>query len=219
MAAAAPPPAPPLKQQQQCEKRKKTIATNASKDNIFTAGIHPAPSMSSRERLVQLVERNVQDARFSEDDAVEKKTMKKKSSLQRQQQQQQQQPVNRHGRNNSQRPLNPAFIKKANSDVDIVKTPLPLKKPLTKTTTTVPKAGRKLVKAAATRTTENKKKWVEEIEPGVFLTFTKLDALRTTVTRVQFARRVFENDAQGLKWWQENRARIFRDRNLAAPTK
>ena len=175
--------------------------------------------MSSRERLVQLVERNVQDSRFSEDDAVEKKTMKNKSSLQRQQQQQQQQPVNRHGRNNSQRPLNPAFIKKANSDVDIVKTPLPLKKPLTKTTTTVPKAGRKLVKAAATRTTENKKKWVEEIEPGVFLTFTKLDALRTTVTRVQFARRVFENDAQGLKWWQENRARIFRDRNLAAPTK
>lgn len=176
--------------------------------------------MSSRERLVQLVERNVQDARFSEEDAVEKKTMKKKSSLQ-QQQQQRQQPVNRHGRNNSQRPLNPAFIKKANSDVDIVKTPLPLKKPLTKTTTTVPKAGKKLVKAAAvaTTTTENKNKWVEEIEPGVFLTFTKLDALRTTVTRVQFARRVFENDAQGLKWWQENRARIFRDRNLAAPTK
>ena len=225
-APAAPPAAPaapapaPLHQQQQCEKRKKTIATNASKDNIFTAGIHPAPSMSSRERLVQLVERNVQDARFSEEDAVEKKTMKKKSSLQ-QQQQQRQQPVNRHGRNNSQRPLNPAFIKKANSDVDIVKTPLPLKKPLTKTTTTVPKAGKKLVKAAAvaTTTTENKNKWVEEIEPGVFLTFTKLDALRTTVTRVQFARRVFENDAQGLKWWQENRARIFRDRNLAAPTK
>ena len=43
---------------------------------------------------------------------------------------------------NSQRPLNPAFIKKANSDVDIVKTPLPLKKPLTKTTTTVPKPGK-----------------------------------------------------------------------------
>ena len=105
--------------------------------------------------------------------------------------------------------------------MDIVKTPLPLKKPLTKTTTTVPKAGKKLVKAAAVAmtTTENKNKWVEEIEPGVFLTFTKLDALRTTVTRVQFARRVFENDAQGLKWWQENRARIFRDRNLAAPTK
>ena len=70
-APAAPAPAT-LHQQQQCEKRKKTIATNASKDNIFTAGIHPAPSMSSRERLVQLVERNVQDARFSEEDAVEK---------------------------------------------------------------------------------------------------------------------------------------------------
>ncbi|MDA9787909.1 hypothetical protein N9D57_04125, partial [bacterium] len=143
--------------------------------------------------------------------------------------------VNRHGRNsNSQNPLNPSFVKKSNSDVDIVKTPPPSKKPpplratkTTTTTTTVPKARRKLEKTAAAATatimskttmTETENKWVEEIEPGVFLTFTKLDALRTTVTRVQFARRVFANETQGLKWWQENRARIFRERKLAAPT-
>ena len=225
---ASPLPPPPQKLEQQ-EK------TNGSS---VTASIHPAPAMSSRERLVQLVERNVQDAKLSaKEEAVEKKTMKKKALPQSY-------PpppppplsVNRHGRNsNSQNPLNPSFVKKSNSDVDIVKTPPPSKKPpplratktTTTTTTTVPKARRKLEKTAAAATatimskttmTETENKWVEEIEPGVFLTFTKLDALRTTVTRVQFARRVFANETQGLKWWQENRARIFRERKLAAPT-
>jgi len=226
---APPPPPPPPPPPQLFEYQSKTNVVNASNG---TASINPAPSMSSRERLVQLVERNAQDMKLSgNEEAVEKGTIKKNSPTQHTQRPP---PLNMHGRSNVHKQLNPAFIKKANSDVDIVKTPPPSKKspPLqaskttTRTTTTIaPKSKEKSVKgskiAAGTTTktvTDNKNKWVEEIEPGVFLTFTKLDALRTTVTRVQFARRVFENDAQGLKWWQDNRARIFRERKLAAPT-
>ncbi|CAL6280790.1 unnamed protein product [Bathycoccus prasinos] len=188
--------------------------------------------MSSRERLVQLVERNVQDAKLSaKEEAVEKKTMRKKALPQSYPPPPPPLSVNRHGRNsNSQNPLNPAFVKKSNSDVDIVKNASAVEETSAVTSdqdnNNNNNSRRKLEKTAAAATTtmmskttmtETENKWVEEIEPGVFLTFTKLDALRTTVTRVQFARRVFANETQGLKWWQENRARIFRERKLAAP--
>jgi hypothetical protein len=56
--------------------------------------------------------------------------------------------------------------------------------------------------------------WVEEVEPGVFMTLA-LDAGtgHHVLRRVRFSKRVF-TDAEATSWWTENRARVLRTRGL-----
>lgn len=55
--------------------------------------------------------------------------------------------------------------------------------------------------------------WVEEVEPGVFLTVAVDAAGRHVLRRVRFSRRRF-GDGEANEWWAKHRARVIRARGL-----
>jgi len=63
-------------------------------------------------------------------------------------------------------------------------------------------------------TPDSRSSWVEEIEPGVFMTISR-DATtgHHVLRRVRFSKRVF-SDTEATAWWTKNRARVIRARGL-----
>jgi len=63
-------------------------------------------------------------------------------------------------------------------------------------------------------TPDSRSSWVEEIEPGVFMTIAR-DATtgHHVLRRVRFSKRVF-SDTEATAWWTKNRARVIRARGL-----
>ena len=130
--------------------------------------------------------------------------------------------VSRHSR--QQQPLNPAFNKKIrmnstttnSSDVDIVKTPLSAT--LTRTTSTRPPSEQQKLQAQKKATAVNEnistptktitatKEWVEEVEAGVFMTFSRIGESKI-LQKVRFSKKVF-NDKEAKRWWEENKQRF-----------
>jgi hypothetical protein len=56
--------------------------------------------------------------------------------------------------------------------------------------------------------------WVEEVEPGVFMTIVvDTESGQQVLKRVRFSRRVF-SDGNAQSWWEKNRVRIIRARGL-----
>ncbi|XP_075506181.1 PH, RCC1 and FYVE domains-containing protein 1-like isoform X1 [Primulina tabacum] len=55
--------------------------------------------------------------------------------------------------------------------------------------------------------THNENEWVEQDEPGVYITLTSLPGGRKDLKRVRFSRKRF-SEKQAEQWWAENRARV-----------
>ena len=56
--------------------------------------------------------------------------------------------------------------------------------------------------------------WVEEIEPGVFITIARDGTTgHEVLRRVRFSKRMF-SDTEATAWWTKNRARVIRARGL-----
>ncbi|KAJ8423933.1 hypothetical protein Cgig2_032947 [Carnegiea gigantea] len=55
--------------------------------------------------------------------------------------------------------------------------------------------------------------WVEQDEPGVYITFVSLPGGIKDLKRVRFSRRRF-SEKQAEKWWAENRARVYEQYNV-----
>ncbi|XWS52634.1 hypothetical protein CRYUN_Cryun11dG0087800 [Craigia yunnanensis] len=59
----------------------------------------------------------------------------------------------------------------------------------------------------------NENEWVEQDEPGVYITLTSLPGGAKDLKRVRFSRKRFsENQAE--QWWAENRARVYEQYNV-----
>ena len=56
------------------------------------------------------------------------------------------------------------------------------------------------------------REWVEEVEDGVFMTLETFGD-KTILKRVRFSKRMFSNQLAA-QWWEENRARVLRERDL-----
>ncbi|KAL0435339.1 UNVERIFIED_CONTAM: PH, RCC1 and FYVE domains-containing protein 1 [Sesamum radiatum] len=59
--------------------------------------------------------------------------------------------------------------------------------------------------------TENE--WVEQDEPGVYITLTSLPGGLKDLKRVRFSRKRF-SEKQAEQWWAENRARVYEQYNV-----
>ncbi|XAR62370.1 hypothetical protein NMG60_11017102 [Bertholletia excelsa] len=59
----------------------------------------------------------------------------------------------------------------------------------------------------------NDNEWVEQDEPGVYITFTSLPGGIKDLKRVRFSRKRF-SEKQAEKWWAENRARVYEQYNV-----
>lgn len=210
--------------------RSRNIMNDVKSFDISKDNIHPAPSLTSKERLVQLVERNVQDARRTAEAREQQQHQKKEHENKEEEQkllitkkhQSDVLVVSRHSR--QQQPLNPAFNKKIrmnstttnSSDVDIVKTPLSAT--LTRTTSTRPPSEQQKLQAQKKATAVNEnistptktitatKEWVEEVEAGVFMTFSRIGESKI-LQKVRFSKKVF-NDKEAKRWWEENKQRF-----------
>jgi hypothetical protein len=56
--------------------------------------------------------------------------------------------------------------------------------------------------------------WIEEVEPGVFMTIgVDQGSGQHVLRRVRFSKRVF-SDTEATAWWTKNRARVVRTRGL-----
>ncbi|KAJ3687967.1 hypothetical protein LUZ61_017131 [Rhynchospora tenuis] len=55
--------------------------------------------------------------------------------------------------------------------------------------------------------------WVEQDEPGVYITLTSLPGGARDLKRVRFSRKRF-SEKQAEQWWQENRARVYEQYNV-----
>ncbi|KAG2594231.1 hypothetical protein PVAP13_5NG632300 [Panicum virgatum] len=55
--------------------------------------------------------------------------------------------------------------------------------------------------------------WVEQDEPGVYITLTALPGGARDLKRVRFSRKRF-SETQAEQWWQENRARVYQQYNV-----
>ncbi|XP_022862486.1 PH, RCC1 and FYVE domains-containing protein 1-like isoform X1 [Olea europaea var. sylvestris] len=59
----------------------------------------------------------------------------------------------------------------------------------------------------------NENEWVEQDEPGVYITLTSLPGGRKDLKRVRFSRKRF-SEKQAEQWWAENRARVYEQYNV-----
>ncbi|KAK4708945.1 hypothetical protein R3W88_029870 [Solanum pinnatisectum] len=59
----------------------------------------------------------------------------------------------------------------------------------------------------------NENEWVEQDEPGVYITLTSLPAGVKDLKRVRFSRKRF-SEKQAEQWWAENRARVYDQYNV-----
>ncbi|XP_060216085.1 PH, RCC1 and FYVE domains-containing protein 1-like [Lycium barbarum] len=59
----------------------------------------------------------------------------------------------------------------------------------------------------------NENEWVEQDEPGVYITLTSLPGGVKDLKRVRFSRKRF-SEKQAEQWWQENRARVYEQYNV-----
>ena len=55
--------------------------------------------------------------------------------------------------------------------------------------------------------------WVEQDEPGVYITLTALPGGARDLKRVRFSRKRF-SETQAEQWWQGNRARVYQQYNV-----
>ncbi|XP_038707993.1 PH, RCC1 and FYVE domains-containing protein 1-like isoform X1 [Tripterygium wilfordii] len=60
--------------------------------------------------------------------------------------------------------------------------------------------------------------WVEQEEPGVYITLTSLPGGRKDLKRVRFSRKRF-SEKQAEQWWAENRARVYEQYNVQTVNK
>ncbi|KAL2322402.1 hypothetical protein Fmac_026781 [Flemingia macrophylla] len=58
------------------------------------------------------------------------------------------------------------------------------------------------------KTKDNETEWVEQDEPGVYITLTSLPGGIVDLKRVRFSRKRF-SEKQAEQWWAENRARVY----------
>nr|XP_009399981.1 PREDICTED: uncharacterized protein LOC103984245 [Musa acuminata subsp. malaccensis] len=75
--------------------------------------------------------------------------------------------------------------------------------------TPVARNGSKVIDADPDRETE----WVEQDEPGVYITLTSLPGGVRDLKRVRFSRKRF-SEKQAEQWWAENRARVYEQYNV-----
>ncbi|XP_031284766.1 protein Brevis radix-like 4 [Pistacia vera] len=59
----------------------------------------------------------------------------------------------------------------------------------------------------------NDNEWVEQDEPGVYITLTSLPGGVKDLKRVRFSRKRF-SEKQAEQWWAENRARVYERYNV-----
>ncbi|OMO51171.1 Zinc finger, FYVE-type [Corchorus capsularis] len=59
----------------------------------------------------------------------------------------------------------------------------------------------------------NENEWVEQDEPGVYITLTSLPGGAKDLKRVRFSRKRF-SEKQAEQWWAENRARVYEQYNV-----
>ncbi|PIN13902.1 hypothetical protein CDL12_13473 [Handroanthus impetiginosus] len=59
----------------------------------------------------------------------------------------------------------------------------------------------------------NENEWVEQDEPGVYITLTSLPGGLKDLKRVRFSRKRF-SEKQAEQWWAENRARVYEQYNV-----
>ncbi|KAL7143776.1 hypothetical protein ABFS83_08G214800 [Erythranthe nasuta] len=52
--------------------------------------------------------------------------------------------------------------------------------------------------------------WVEEHQPGIYISFTALPDGKTCLKRVRFSRKIF-NDREAKRWWEENQQTVCRN--------
>ncbi|XP_031388799.1 PH, RCC1 and FYVE domains-containing protein 1-like [Punica granatum] len=64
----------------------------------------------------------------------------------------------------------------------------------------------------------NETEWVEQDEPGVYITLTSLPGGAKDLKRVRFSRKRF-SEKQAEQWWAENRARVYEQYNVRATDK
>ncbi|XP_072978003.1 PH, RCC1 and FYVE domains-containing protein 1-like isoform X2 [Typha angustifolia] len=61
--------------------------------------------------------------------------------------------------------------------------------------------------------TNHETEWVEQDEPGVYITLTSLPGSAKELKRVRFSRKRF-SEKQAEQWWAENRARVYEQYNV-----
>ncbi|KAJ3676247.1 hypothetical protein LUZ60_003659 [Juncus effusus] len=66
--------------------------------------------------------------------------------------------------------------------------------------------------------TNHESEWVEQDEPGVYITLTTLPSGTRDLKRVRFSRKRF-SEKQAEQWWQENRARVYEQYNVRVADK
>ncbi|GLT58678.1 hypothetical protein SLA2020_315490 [Shorea laevis] len=66
--------------------------------------------------------------------------------------------------------------------------------------------------------TRNENEWVEQDEPGVFITLTSLPGGGKDLKRVRFSRKRF-SEKQAEQWWADNRARVYEKYNVRSNDK
>ncbi|KAA3455382.1 Zinc finger, FYVE-type [Gossypium australe] len=59
----------------------------------------------------------------------------------------------------------------------------------------------------------NENEWVEQDEPGVYITLTSLPGGAKDLKRVRFSKKRF-SEKQAEQWWAENRARVYEQYNV-----
>ncbi|KAG2244801.1 hypothetical protein Bca52824_093367 [Brassica carinata] len=65
----------------------------------------------------------------------------------------------------------------------------------------------------ATNEAQNEKEWVEQDEPGVYITLTALAGGARDLKRVRFSRKKF-SEKQAEQWWADNRGRVYEQYNV-----
>jgi alpha-tubulin suppressor-like RCC1 family protein len=65
----------------------------------------------------------------------------------------------------------------------------------------------------ATNEARNEKEWVEQDEPGVYITLTALAGGARDLKRVRFSRKRF-SEIQAEQWWADNRGRVYEQYNV-----
>ncbi|KAJ0807891.1 putative brevis radix (BRX) domain-containing protein [Helianthus annuus] len=63
------------------------------------------------------------------------------------------------------------------------------------------------------RSKDGEDEWVEQDEPGVYITLTSLPGGIIDLKRVRFSRKRF-SEKQAEQWWAENRARVYQRYNV-----
>ncbi|MCO5562429.1 hypothetical protein L7F22_016057 [Adiantum nelumboides] len=61
--------------------------------------------------------------------------------------------------------------------------------------------------------THAEREWVEQDDPGVYITFVKLPSGSKDLRRVRFSRKKF-NESQAEKWWAENKLRVYQQHKI-----